>query len=76
MSKFRGVVTTIGVVAMLSLTAASVAAADYSSQVTAAFTDLTADLTPTLAAIVVVGLGIIALFIGVKLTFKGARKVG
>lgn len=54
----------------------SVSAADYSSQVTTAMADLVTDLTPTLLAIVVTGLGVIALFIGVKVTFKGARKIG
>lgn len=62
--------------ALAVATVGGVFAADYSSQITAAGADLATDLTPALAAAIVVALGVMALFIGARLALSAFKLAG
>jgi len=74
MTHFRRLIAAVGAsTALVLATVSGVFAADYSSQVTAAGADLVSDVTPALAAAVVISLGVIALFIGARLAIRAFK---
>jgi len=76
MTHLRRLIAAMGAGSALVLAAVSgVFAADYSSQITAAGSDLVSDITPAIGAAIVIALGVVALFIAARLALKAFKLV-
>lgn len=74
MYKIKALLGIVSALALSMLAVSSVAAVDYSSQITAMGTDLIGDAAPNVLAAVGVGFLLFALFFGADLVFAAVRK--